>query len=164
MIQIRKLISLTIVIILLSSCSVNNYKDTKITYTLGDTSVIQVSDYQLSGDLIVSLDKEKYTKQDSIVFSIINNTNDTLYIQTNDVFFLEKKVNNEWKKVLFNIIPPEKGQEIESLAKNKPFDTSTRTLDDWLTEGTFRIVIIVSKSSDITTNDFTLISDEFTVY
>lgn len=164
MIQIRKLISLIIVIILLSSCSDNNYKDPKITYTLGDSSVIQASDSQLNGDLLVSLDKENYARQDSIVYSIINNTNDTFYLQTNDVFFLEKKINNEWKKVLFNLIPPEKGQEIRSLTKSRPYRTSTRTLDDWLTEGNFRFVIIVSKSSDMATNDFTLISNEFTVY
>jgi hypothetical protein len=165
------LLLISITILFLTSCSDkknvtdNDYKYPKIIYSTGENSKLTISDYQLNGDIIISLDKEKYTTQDSLTYSIANNTNTTLYIQTNDVFFLEKKVDNEWKKVLFNIIPSEQdlGQEIQSLTKNKPLELSTRTLDDWLNEGTFRIVRIVSKSPTLSTNDFTLLSNEFTV-
>jgi hypothetical protein len=164
-IRIRNIICLVGVVFFLCSCGTpsTTNKDPKITYILGETSSLEVSDYQSKGDLTITIDKDAYRINDSIKLSFTNKTNTELYITTNQLS-LEKKVNNTWKTLIFNIVPNEGvGREIVALTKEKPYNSTTLTLDRWLTEGTFRIVHIVSKSPDLSTNDFTLISLPFKV-
>ncbi|WP_202080433.1 immunoglobulin-like domain-containing protein [Caldalkalibacillus salinus] len=108
------------------------------------------------------MDKSNYTLSDSITYTITNNTDIEYYVISNEIT-LEKKVNNTWKKVIFNIIPIEDGQEIDKVTKENPFYSETRPLDEWLTVGTFRIVRIISKDRDINTEDIILLSSEFTI-
>lgn len=77
----RKILCLLAFVIVLSSCvSQSITEDPKITYTLGNISLLNVSEHQLNGDLKITTDKDNYKLSDSIDYSIINNTNIKYYI------------------------------------------------------------------------------------
>ena len=151
-----------ILVLFLCSCNTNNTKEFKYTYTLGEESKIVESQVQRDGEVTIELSKNKYRQEDSIQYTITNKSNSDLFIASDNTSFLEKQDKGIWRKVIFNLIEPiHQGDNL--LPVNKSIEITTLTINQWLDQGTFRIVRHLNDSPEQKGNPILLVSQPFTV-